>query len=89
MVWFYYVVAAGFGLIFGSFFNVVIYRTPQDMGLGDRSICPECGMVIRWYDNIPLLSYALLKGRCRGCRKPISIRYPLVEATTAGMFVLI
>lgn len=89
MVWFYYLVAAGFGLIFGSFFNVVIYRVPQHMTLGDRSACPDCGMTIRWYDNVPLLSYLILKGRCRGCSRHISIRYPLVEATTAGLFVLI
>jgi leader peptidase (prepilin peptidase) / N-methyltransferase len=89
MTWFYYLIVAGFGLIFGSFFNVVIYRTPQKMTLGDRSVCPKCGMVIRWYDNIPLLSYAVLRGRCRGCREPISLRYPIVEATTSGLFVLI
>lgn len=89
MVWFYYLVAAGFGLIFGSFFNVVIYRVPRDMTLGDRSACPNCGMIIRWYDNIPLLSFAVLRGRCRKCKAPISVRYPLVEALTACLFVLV
>lgn len=89
LVWFYYLVAAGFGLIFGSFFNVVIYRLPKEMSLGQRSICPLCGMTIRWYDNIPLVSYVVLRGRCRGCKAPISIRYPIVEATTAGLFVLV
>jgi leader peptidase (prepilin peptidase)/N-methyltransferase len=89
LVWFYYLVAAGFGLIFGSFFNVVIYRLPNEMSLGDRSKCPLCGMTIRWYDNIPLVSYVVLRGRCRGCKAPISIRYPLIEATTSGLFVLI
>jgi leader peptidase (prepilin peptidase)/N-methyltransferase len=88
LTWFYYVVAAAFGLIFGSFFNVVIYRFPEDMSLGNRSICPNCGMTIRWYDNIPLLSYVVLCGHCRGCRTTISIRYPLVEALTSGLFVL-
>lgn len=89
MVWFYYLVVAGFGLIFGSFFNVVIYRLPEDKSLGSRSQCPECGAVIRWYDNIPLLSYVMLKGACRKCKTRISIRYPLVEAGTAGLFVLV
>ncbi len=87
-IWFYYLAVAGFGLIFGSFFNVVIYRLPKDVPLGGHSSCPECGMTIRWYDNVPLLSYAILKGRCRGCRKPISLRYPLVEAMTASLFAL-
>ena len=89
MTWFYYVVAALFGLILGSFFNVVIYRVPRKMSLGERSRCPECGNVIRWYDNVPLLSFVILRARCRGCKAPISWRYPLVEASTAGLFVLI
>lgn len=89
MVWFYYLAMAGFGLIFGSFFNVVIYRTPREMGLGDRSICPNCKGSIASYDNIPLLSYLFLGGRCRKCRQRISIRYPLVEASTAALFVLV
>jgi leader peptidase (prepilin peptidase)/N-methyltransferase len=89
LVWVYYFAAAGLGLIFGSFFNVVIYRMPNDMSLGDRSRCPNCDEAIHWYDNVPLLSYAVLRGRCRGCRTPISIRYPIVEATTSGLFVLI
>ena len=89
MTWFYYVVAALFGLIFGSFFNVVIYRVPRKKSLGERSRCPECGNVIRWYDNVPLLSFVILRARCRGCKTPISWRYPLVEASTAGLFVLI
>ncbi len=89
MTWFYYVVAALFGLILGSFFNVVIYRVPRKMSLGERSRCPECGNVIRWYDNVPLLSFVILRARCRGCKAPISWRYPLIEASTAGLFVLI
>ena len=89
MTWFYYLVAALFGLIFGSFFNVVIYRVPKKKSLGERSRCPHCGEVIHWYDNVPLLSYAILRGRCRGCKAPISIRYPLVEAVTALLFVLV
>ena len=89
MTWYYYIVVAVLGLIFGSFFNVVIYRLPKKMSLGERSRCPECGRIIRWYDNVPLLSFVVLKGRCRGCKAPISIRYPAVEATTALLFVLV
>lgn len=89
MTWFYYIVVAVFGLILGSFFNVVIYRLPKRMSLGERSRCPECGRVIRWYDNVPLLSFAVLRGKCRGCKAPISLRYPAVEATTALLFVLV
>ena len=89
MTWFYYVVAALFGLILGSFFNVVIYRVPRKKSLGERSRCPECGNIIRFYDNVPLLSFVILRAKCRGCKRPISWRYPLVEASTAGLFVLI
>ena len=89
MTWFYYLVVAGFGLIFGSFFNVCIYRMPREESLGQRSHCPTCDSTIRWYDNIPLLSFILLQGRCRKCDERISWRYPLVELTTALLFVLI
>lgn len=88
MTWFYYLIAAGLGLIWGSFFNVVIYRTPRNEGLGSRSRCPGCGYTIRWYDNIPLLSFALLRGRCRKCSQPISWMYPLVELATGLLFTL-
>ncbi|MDR2935541.1 MAG: prepilin peptidase [Candidatus Adiutrix sp.] len=72
------------GLSAGSFLNVVIHRLPRrDQGLSlfrpGRSFCPACGAAIRWHDNIPVLSWLLLKGACRDCRRPISIRYPLVE----------
>lgn len=89
MTWFYYVVTAGFGLIFGSFFNVCIYRMPLGKKLDKRSECPFCGMMIRWYDNIPLVSFVALKGKCRGCGSPISWRYPIVELSTALLFVLL
>ena len=75
-------------MIFGSFFNVCIYRMPLEKSLGHRSECPSCGAVIRWYDNIPLLSFALLKGKCRHCKARISWRYPLIELSTALLFVL-
>lgn len=89
MTWYYYMVAALFGLVFGSFYNVCIYRMPLEKTLGNRSECPSCGATIRWYDNIPLLSFLFLKGKCRHCGERISWRYPLVELTTALLFVLV
>jgi leader peptidase (prepilin peptidase)/N-methyltransferase len=68
------------GACFGSFLNVVIHRLPRDESLVlGRSKCPSCGSTIRMYDNIPVLSYLLLRGRCRDCAERISLRYPLVE----------
>ena len=79
--------AALAGLLIGSFLNVCIYRVPRDLSvIAPRSFCPECGKPVAWYDNIPLLSYVLLKGRCRDCRKSIGLRYPLVELLTAVFF---
>jgi leader peptidase (prepilin peptidase)/N-methyltransferase len=81
--------AAGFGLIIGSFLNVVIYRLPREESLvypGSR--CPACRMSIRPWDNIPVVSYLLLRGRCRSCGHPIAWRYPAVEALTGALFVL-
>ena len=76
------------GLILGSFLNVVITRLPQGESLwGPRSRCPQCRHPLAWYDNIPLVSYAVLRGRCRTCHAPISWRYPLVELT-GGLMVL-
>jgi len=80
-------VAALAGLLIGSFLNVCIYRVPRDLSIvRPRSFCPECGKPVAWYDNIPVVSFALLKGRCRSCGKAIGIRYPLVELTTAALF---
>ena len=78
------------GLIVGSFLNVVIHRLPIGRSLiRPGSSCPSCGEPIRFYDNIPLVSYLLLKGRCRECGAPISWRYPLVEGMTVLCFVLL
>jgi len=76
------------GLVLGSFFNVGIWRIPRGESiLFPHSHCPHCGKLIRFYDNIPILSYLLLRGRCRDCHKPISLRYPLVELLSGGLFV--
>jgi leader peptidase (prepilin peptidase)/N-methyltransferase len=79
-----------FGLLIGSFLNVCIYRLTRDLSVvrPARSYCPECENTIAWFDNVPLLSYVLLKGRCRHCGKRIPLRYPIVEALTAALFFL-
>jgi len=84
-----YALAAILGLVFGSFLNVCITRLPAGESIvRPRSHCPRCGHAIRWYDNVPVLSYVLLGGRCRDCRVRISALYPLVEILTAGFLVL-
>lgn len=84
------VLIAVFGLVWGSFLNVVIHRLPRGMSLlRPASSCPACGARIKPYDNIPLLSYLILGGRCRKCRARISPVYPLVEALTAVCLVLV
>ena len=76
------------GLLVGSFLNVVIYRLPRGESLNrPRSRCPSCGTPIKPYDNVPVVSWLLLRGRCRHCSAPISPRYPLVEALTGAVFV--
>jgi leader peptidase (prepilin peptidase) / N-methyltransferase len=76
------------GLAVGSFLNVVIYRVPRkESVVRPRSHCPSCGEQIGDRDNIPVFSWILLRGRCRSCSARISVRYPLVEAATAGLFV--
>jgi leader peptidase (prepilin peptidase)/N-methyltransferase len=80
--------AALLGLIVGSYLNVVIYRLPRRVStVLPRSSCPSCGAAIRPRDNLPVLSWLLLRGRCRDCKAPISPRYPLIEAATAALFV--
>jgi len=81
------VLAAIFGLLIGSFLNVCIYRWPLDRSVvRPRSMCPQCEKQIAWYDNIPVLSFLLLRARCRHCRAAISWRYPAVELITAAAF---
>ncbi len=79
-----------FGLVVGSFLNVCIYRIPRGKSIVyPPSSCPVCGARIKWYDNIPVLSYILLKGRCRNCKSKISPIYPTVELLTAIYTVLV
>jgi len=81
------VIYAVFGLVIGSFLNVCIYRIPLDKSIVfPGSACPHCGNPIRPYDNIPVLSYLLLRGRCRICGNAISVQYPLVELLTGAAF---
>lgn len=76
------------GLIIGSFLNVVVIRLPRGQSLvKPRSRCVECKKPIRWWDNIPLVSYFILGGKCRQCGQEISIRYPVIEALTALLFI--
>jgi leader peptidase (prepilin peptidase)/N-methyltransferase len=78
-----------FGLVVGSFLNVVISRVPLRLPVTFSSACPGCGARIGWRDNIPVLSWLLLRGRCRECAMAISVRYPAVELLTGGLFVLL
>lgn len=78
-----------FGLMIGSFLNVCIYRIPKkESFVTGRSHCMACGAPIKWYDLIPVLSYLLLRGRCRNCGSKISLRYPAVELTNAIIYLL-
>ena len=77
------------GLAVGSFLNVCIHRLPRQGSIVQpASSCPHCGYLLRWFDNIPVLSYALLGGRCRSCKTGISMRYPIVELVTMATFVV-
>ena len=87
---FLWVFVLGVGASVGSFLNVCVHRLPDRRSIvRPGSACPACGHPIAWHDNIPLLSYVLLRGRCRHCRARISPRYPLVEAATALLFALL
>src|SRR3954467_9512054 len=82
------VIAVGIvGLVIGSFLNVVVWRVPRgESVVSPPSACPRCGHVIRNRDNVPVVGWLLLRGKCRDCDLPISPRYPLVEATTGLLF---
>ena len=77
------------GMVLGSFIGAYTYRWPRNISIRKgRSFCPKCKSKISWYDNIPLLSFILLSGKCRKCKKKISVRYPLIELSTALLFVI-
>ena len=79
-----------YGLVLGSVLNVVIHRLPLEISLWKpRSRCPACGALVRWFDNLPLISFLWLRGRCRSCRTPISWRYPVVELATGTLLALV
>jgi len=85
-----YIIIFIFGAIIGSFLNVCIYRIPRGISIvSPSSRCPNCGRKIRFYDNIPIISYLLLRGRCRYCNLNISVRYPIVEFINGVLYVLI
>ena len=84
------IIAGVIGLCIGSFLNVVIFRLPLGQSLNSpRSRCMSCGYRLRWYDNIPVISWLILRGRCRGCQAKVSIQYPIVEIVTALLFVAV
>ncbi len=85
--WFVPVIAGLFGLTIGSFLNVCTLRWPKEESVvSPGSRCPKCQEAIRWYDNIPVLSWIVLRGKCRRCSEPVSIQYPLVELATGLMW---
>lgn len=87
--WFFYLALAVFGLVFGSFANVVIYRYPRSESLSyPPSHCPRCDAPIAWYDNVPVISWVLLSARCRSCGEPISARYPSVELASGILWLV-
>jgi leader peptidase (prepilin peptidase) / N-methyltransferase len=87
--WFTVTIAALFGSLFGSFLNVCILRwgaEPKQSVVRPPSRCPQCGKGLAWRDNIPVISWLLLRARCRGCGQPISVQYPLIELVTAAIW---
>jgi len=83
-------IAGLLGLLVGSFLNVVIYRVPLKRSIvNPPSACPDCGHRLAWYENVPILSWVVLRAKCRECKEPISVRYPLVEVSTGLFFALI
>ncbi|MFH0800053.1 MAG: prepilin peptidase [Pseudomonadota bacterium] len=87
--WFFYTFAGMIGAVLGSFANVCIVRMPRGRSIvRPSSHCPHCGHRLRWKENIPILSFILLQGRCRGCGRKISVRYPMVELICAALSML-
>ena len=89
LYWYFAAASFVFGLVLGSFLNVCIYRLPRDLSVSTpaRSFCPNCKTQIAAYDNIPVFSWMMLRGRCRHCHQPISARYMVIELFTAGLFL--
>ena len=79
------------GAVIGSFLNVCVYRLPLGLSVNEpkRSFCPHCKAQIKWYQNIPIMSWLALRGRCANCHQPIAVRYPLVELLTAVLFFMV
>jgi leader peptidase (prepilin peptidase)/N-methyltransferase len=77
------------GTIFGSFLNVVVWRLPNNLGLGGRSFCPNCKHQLKALELVPILSYVGLRGKCKNCKNSISIRYPLIEVITGVLTVVV
>lgn len=87
--WIEYITLFGFGTIIGSFLNVIIYRVPAGLSLiKPGSHCPNCSRPIKPLENIPIISFILLRGKCKGCKHQISFQYPLVEAAMGGLLML-
>lgn len=87
-IYFYLSLSFALGLIIGSFLNCLIWRIYTKKTIQGRSICPKCQKQISWHDNIPVLSFLLLKAKCRHCKKPISWQYPLIELVAGILFAL-
>lgn len=84
------VMAFLFGIVIGSFLNVLIYRIPKKENIATvRSHCMECGYVLKWYDLVPIFSYVFLRGKCRKCGTKLSIQYPLIEALNGVLYVVV
>lgn len=77
------------GVVIGSFCNVCIYRLPKQENITVNSHCMECGYQLRWYDLVPLLSFLLLRGRCRKCQTKLSLQYPLIEGMNGALYVIV
>lgn len=89
-LWPWLILVIAYGACVGSFLNVVIFRLPEGKSIvHPPSSCPRCGSRLSWFDNVPVLAWLWLRGRCRSCREPISVQYPIIEAVTAALFALL